>query len=51
MEKMVEELRAAGYTEEQIAKEIAYVDRVALENERIRSDRTWNYGFIGPDEH
>ena len=39
------ELRAAGYTEEQIAKEAAYMDRVAWENARIRSERGWNYGF------
>jgi hypothetical protein len=43
------ELRAAGYSEAQIAKEVKYVERVAVENERIRSDRAWNYGIIGPE--
>lgn len=51
MEKMVEELRNAGYTESQIAKEVRYLERVALENERIRSDRVWNYGFVGPKDN
>lgn len=40
-----------GYTEAQIAKEVRYVGRVALENERIGSDRAWNYGFVGPRAH
>jgi hypothetical protein len=38
-------LRAAGYTEAQIAKEATYLDRVAWENARIRSSRSWNYGI------
>ena len=50
MEKMIAEFREAGYTEAQIAKEVRYLERVALENERIGSDRAWNYGFVGPDE-
>lgn len=38
-------LRAAGYTDKQIAKEAAYLDRVAWENARIRDSRSWNYGI------
>jgi len=38
-------LRAAGYTEAQIAKEAAYLERVAWENDRIRYSRRWNYGI------
>lgn len=49
-EQMIEALRAAGYTEAQIAREADYLKRVDLENERIRADRAWNYGFVGPDE-
>jgi hypothetical protein len=41
------QLRAAGYTEAQIAKESSYLKRVAWENERIRSERDWNYGLHG----
>lgn len=51
MEKMVKELREAGYTEAQIAKEVRYLERVALENKRIRNDRAWNYGFVGPEAY
>ena len=50
MEKMIAELRAHGYNDAQIAKEVRYLERVKLENERIRSDRAWNYGFVGPAE-
>jgi hypothetical protein len=39
------ELRAAGYTEAEIAKEARYLERVRCENERIRSERDWNYGL------
>ncbi len=39
------ELRAAGYTDAQIAKEIAYAARVAFENDRIRSERAWGFGI------
>lgn len=39
------ELRAAGYTEAEIAKEARYLERVRWENERIRSERRWNYGL------
>lgn len=39
------DLRAAGYTDAQIAKEARYLDRVALENSRIGQDRAWGYGF------
>ena len=38
-------LRAAGYTEAQIAKEAAYLERVAWENARVRDSRSWGYGF------
>lgn len=38
-------LRAAGYTEAQIAKEARYLDRVAWENARIRTSRRWGYGL------
>ena len=38
-------LRAAGYTDAQVAKEAAYLARVAWENARIRSDRAWGYGL------
>jgi hypothetical protein len=44
-EALKNELAAAGYTEAQIAKEAAYLERVAWENARIRSERGWNYGF------
>lgn len=47
---MIEELKAAGYTDEQIEKEVRYAERVKLENERLRSDPAWNYGFVGPDD-
>lgn len=49
MEDMITELREAGYTEAQIEKEVRYAERVAWENERIRHEPGWNYGFIGPD--
>ena len=49
MEEMIKELREAGYTEEFIAKEVKYMERVQWENERIRSEPGWNYGFMGPD--
>jgi hypothetical protein len=39
------QLRAAGYTEAQIAKEARFLDRVAMENARLRQDRVWNYGI------
>jgi hypothetical protein len=38
-------LRDAGYTEAQIAKEAAYLARVAWENSHIRFSRRWNYGI------
>lgn len=47
---MIEELRAAGYTDEQIEKEVRYAERVKLENERLHSDPAWNYGFVDPDD-
>ena len=50
MEDYAEELRAAGYDEATIAKELCYLERVAWENERIRTEPSWNYGFFGPDE-
>ena len=50
MEKLIIELREAGYTEDQVAKEVRYLERVALENERIGYDRAWNYGFVGPND-
>ena len=43
--ELADQLAAAGYTEEQIAKEAKYLARVALENDRIRKDRAWNFGF------
>lgn len=49
-EETIARLRAAGYTEKQIEKEIKYAERVDLENERIRRDPAWNYGFVGPDK-
>lgn len=39
------ELEAAGYTPAQIAREAAYMERVAWENGRIGSERAWNYGL------
>lgn len=44
-EALKAELEAAGYTEAQIAKEVAYLERVDLENERIVEDRSWGYGL------
>jgi hypothetical protein len=44
-EALKAELEAAGYTEAQIAKEAAYLARVALENDRIREDAAWAYGL------
>lgn len=42
---MIEELRAHGYTEAQIKREVRYVERVARETEMIRRDREWNFGL------
>jgi hypothetical protein len=39
------ELRAAGYTEAQIEKEAAYLERVAWENQRIGQEAAWTYGI------
>lgn len=39
------DLRAAGYTDAQVAAELAYLERVAYEAQAIRSDRAWNYGI------
>lgn len=50
MEDYIEELRNAGYSEEMIVKEVRYLERVAWENEKIQSEKGWNYGFFGPDE-
>jgi hypothetical protein len=44
-EALKAELAAAGYTDAQIAKEAAYLERVAWENRRIRSSRSWGFGF------
>ena len=41
----VNELRAAGYSDAQIAKEAAYLERVARETAEIRDSRDWNYGL------
>ena len=38
-------LRAAGYTDAQIAREARYLARVDWENARIRDSRAWNYGL------
>lgn len=48
MEKMIQELRAAGYTEEQIAKEVRYYEYCTIQNERMRTDPNCNFGFMGP---
>lgn len=45
MEDYKAELKAAGYTEDQIAREVAYMADVARENDLVRSDRAWNYGI------
>ncbi len=42
--ELADQLAAAGYTEAQIAKEAKYLERVALENARIRDDRAWGFG-------
>ena len=47
IEDVIAELRAAGFSEELITREVAYLERVKLEDERIRSDKAWNYGFHG----
>lgn len=44
------ELEAAGYTEAQIAREAAYLDRVAWENSRVGQEAGWNFGFYHPEE-
>jgi hypothetical protein len=44
------DLEAAGYTEAQIAREAAYLSRVAWENDRIRGEAGWNYGLYHPEE-
>lgn len=49
-EALKAELAAAGYTEAQIAKEAAYLGRVALENERIGEDAAWAYGLYHAGE-
>jgi hypothetical protein len=46
---MVAELKAAGYNEAQIAKEIRYVERVDRENMAARADRAWGFGFHHAD--
>ena len=38
-------LKAAGYTDAEIAREAKYLARVARENEIIRTSREWNYGL------
>lgn len=49
MEKMIAELRAAGYTEDQIAKEVSYWKWCEIQNERARTDPNCNFGFFGPE--
>jgi len=44
--EMIAELRAAGYTEAQISKEIAYIARLEKENAILRKSREANYGFF-----
>lgn len=44
-DELREQLAAAGYTPAQIAKEEAYLARVAAENADIRQRRECNYGF------
>lgn len=44
-EALKAQLKAAGYTDAQIAKEARYMDRVARENELIRGDRAWGFGI------
>lgn len=41
----VEELRHAGYTDQMIEVELAYIERVKRENEEVRQSRDWNYGI------
>lgn len=50
-EELKAELEAAGYTEAQIVKEAAYLERVAWENSVIGSDPAWNYGFHHVDDY
>jgi hypothetical protein len=49
-EDLRNELKAAGYTEAQIAREAAYLKRVAWENERIGSEAGWNFGLYHAGE-
>lgn len=44
-EALKAELKAAGYTEAEIAREARYLERVARENELIRNDPAWNFGI------
>jgi len=50
MESYAKELREAGWNEAQVDRELKYIERVAWENEKIRSERGWNYGFTGPED-
>lgn len=50
MSDIIKELHAAGYTDAQIEREVKYLERVSLENERIGRDKAWNYGFVGPND-
>lgn len=41
----IEDLRQAGYTDNQIEAELEYIERVRIENEYTRGSRDWNYGI------
>jgi lambda repressor-like predicted transcriptional regulator len=43
---MVAELKAAGWSENAIAREVDYADHALRANLATRDDAAWNYGFI-----
>jgi hypothetical protein len=43
---MVAELKAAGWSEKEIAREVDYVDHALRADIATRDDAAWNYGFI-----
>jgi hypothetical protein len=43
---MVAELKAAGWSEAAIAREVDYVGHALRANLATRDDAAWNYGFI-----
>ncbi len=42
---MVKGLEAAGYTPEQIGREVDYVEYTQRQDAKANASREWNYGF------